>query len=487
MIKTILYQMLKYITLFSIMLMIACTSRDKKTVSYPEIDIRDWKEIKKDSVLVVLAENSPVSYFIYRGKNMGYEYELLHEFAKDQNIRLQIKMVNDLDEMIKHLYDHEGDLIACNLTINEERQDYVSFSDPHLVTHQVLIQRKPENYKELSKKELKDTLIQSIEQLSGKRVHVWKNSSYYKQVKLLNEQLNINIDVAPTDGDLITEELIRMVSIGLIDYTIADENIAKIDLSYYPNIDISVKISDDQPIGFATRHTSPELIKELNKWLKAKENRSTIGEVKRKYFKRKNLTRKAIQDFSSLNGNELSPYDDIIKEESEKIGWDWRLISAIIFQESKFETWKVSWAGAFGIFQFMPATAASYGIGPNSSANDQIRAGIRKLNKNFNQWIEIVPDSMECIKLTLATYNAGRGHIEDGRRLADKYGLNPDVWDGNVAEMVRKLSNPKYYRDRAVKNGYCRGIETYEYVTEIMQRYEEYRDAFPDKTLKIVN
>jgi membrane-bound lytic murein transglycosylase F len=467
--------------------MIACTSRDKKTVSYPEIDIRDWKEIKKDSVLVVLAENSPVSYFIYRGKNMGYEYELLHEFAKDQNIRLQIKMVNDLDEMIKHLYDHEGDLIACNLTINEERQDYVSFSDPHLVTHQVLIQRKPENYKELSKKELKDTLIQSIEQLSGKRVHVWKNSSYYKQVKLLNEQLNINIDVAPTDGDLITEELIRMVSIGLIDYTIADENIAKIDLSYYPNIDISVKISDDQPIGFATRHTSPELIKELNKWLKAKENRSTIGEVKRKYFKRKNLTRKAIQDFSSLNGNELSPYDDIIKEESEKIGWDWRLISAIIFQESKFETWKVSWAGAFGIFQFMPATAASYGIGPNSSANDQIRAGIRKLNKNFNQWIEIVPDSMECIKLTLATYNAGRGHIEDGRRLADKYGLNPDVWDGNVAEMVRKLSNPKYYRDRAVKNGYCRGIETYEYVTEIMQRYEEYRDAFPDKTLQIVN
>ena len=126
----------------------------------------------------------------------------------------------------------------------------------------------------------------------------------------------------------------------------------------------------------------------------------------------------------------MSPYDDIIKLESEKIGWDWRLIAAIIYQESKFETWKTSWAGAFGIFQFMPATAADYGISRNSSADAQIRAGVKKLNKNFNQWLEEISDSTEAMKFTLATFNSGRSHIDDARALCVKHGSDEDVWFG---------------------------------------------------------
>ncbi|WP_035846374.1 MltF family protein [Crocinitomix catalasitica] len=473
-----------FLLFFACLTIQSCSEIRKKRAKVETVPSRDWNEIKKDSVLVVLAENSPVSYFIYRGRNMGYEYELLHEFAKDKDIRLQIRMVNDLDEMLNLLDNKEGDIIACNLTITEERQAYLAFTEPHLISHQVLIQRKPENHKELNKKELQDTLIQNIEELSGKKVHVWKNSSYFSHLELLNKQLNLSINIAPTDGDLITAELIRMVSIGLIDYTIADENVAKIDLNYYPNLDISLKLSDDQALGFATRKDSPELINELNEWLLAKENRSTIAEVKRKYFTRKNLTRKANSNYSSLSGNILSPYDEIIKSESEKIGWDWRLISAVIYQESKFETWKTSWAGAFGIFQFMPATAISYGIDTSSSTESQLRAGIRKLNKNYRQWQKVISDSLECIKFTLATYNAGRGHIDDGRRLARKHNLKDSIWDDNVAIMVKNLSHPKYYGDKIVRAGYCRGIETFEYVTEIMQRYEEYKSAFPDISKK---
>lgn len=456
-------------------LSIGCAPTEKKeeVKKAPEV-IRDWAEIRSDSVLTVLAENSPASYFIYRGRNMGYEYELLHEFAKDQNIRLQIEMVNDLDEMISKLNSFKGDIVACNLTVKDDRRALIDFSVPHLETHQVLIQRKPEN-----ESDTVTQVITEIEELKNKTVHVWKNSSYYTQIMLLNDKLNLNIDIIATDGELITEELIRKVSEGEIDYTIADENVAKIDMRYYPNLDISVKMSAAESIAFGLRKTSPNLRDTLNAWLMAKENQSTIGEVKRKYFKRKSLSNKANEIFSSLNGEAISPYDEIIKVESDRIGWDWRLVSAIIYQESKFEMHKVSWAGAFGIFQFMPQTASGYGISPSSSAEDQIRAGIKKLNKNYHQWHEEIQDSVECFKFTLATFNSGRAHVDDARALCPEYNLKDSVWDNNVAIMIRNLSNPEYYRNKVVKNGYCRGLETYEYVIEVTQRFEEYKAAFP--------
>ena len=272
-----------------------------------------------------------------------------------------------------------------------------------------------------------------------------------------------------------------MVSEGEIDYTIADENIAKIDLRYYPNLDISLALSSEESIAFGVRKTSPQLKAHLNKWLTAKENQSTIGEVKRKYFERKNLSNKANQDYSSLTGDELSPYDAIIKRESEKIGWDWRLVASIIYQESKFETYKESWAGAFGIFQFMPNTGASYGISPSSSAEEQIVAGIKKLNKNYKQWLTEINDTNECIKFTLATFNAGRAHVDDARALCSVHNLNRCQWGNNVEDMIKNLSKPTYYKNSVVKNGYCRGSETYEYVIEVMERYEEYKAAFPNE------
>jgi membrane-bound lytic murein transglycosylase F len=464
------------LTLFLIPLFLYSCAEEVEEVVVDDSCHRDWEEIEADSVLTILAENSPASYFIYRGRNMGFEYELLYEFSKDIDMRIQIRMVNDLDEMHELLDNCEGDIVACNLTVTENRKHYVDFSSSHLSTHEVLIQRIP------SDTDTVNTLITEIEQLRDKKIHVWKGSSFYEHILKINDNLDLNLSIVPMEGEIISEELIRMVSEGEIDYTIADENVAKIDLNYYKNIDISLKLSEEQEIAFALRKGSGTLLDTLNHWLNDKANRSTIGEVKRKYFDRKNLSNKANQEFSSLiEEGQLSPYDEIIKSESASIGWDWRLISAVIYQESKFETWKTSWAGAFGIFQFMPATAADYGINRNSSAEAQIKAGVKKLNKNFNQWLELIPDSTEAMKFTLATFNSGRAHIDDARALCEKHDKNPDVWDDNVNKMLLNLSKPEFYRDEVVKNGYCRGVETYEYVIEVMQRFEEYKSAFPEE------
>ncbi len=461
----------------------SCNLNKKKTNDWAKIECyRDWNEIENEGVLTILAENSPASFFIYKGKNMGYEYELLHEFAKDMNIELKIIMMHNLDSMFVALKQCKGDLIACNLTITPEREQEILFTKPHYSTHQVLIQKKPHNWRKLSKQALKDSLITNIERLKGKEIFVWQNSTYFKQIYEINKKLNLNMLIIPVEGDITSEELIEMVDKDEIKYTITDENVAKINQNYFPDIDISLRVSGEQHIAFAGRKTSTQLIDTLSFWINDKKNQSTIGEVKRKYFKRKNLIKKAVSNLSSITQGQLSPYDSIIKKESQRIGWDWRLISAIIYQESKFETWKQSWAGAYGLFQFMPATAKSYGISPQSSADAQIKAGITKLGKNYKRWLrDLRNDSTEAIYFTLATFNAGRGHVDDARALAKKYGKNHNKWFGNVDEMMLNLSNPKYYRDKMVKLGYMRGKETYNYVKEIMKRFEEYKHAFPDQ------
>ncbi len=465
------------IILFLSIVVIGCNDRNLRLKD--QIKQVDWNEIKETGVLTVLAENGPASFFIVKGRNMGYEYELLHEFAKDCDIRLNIKIVQNLDSIFSELYALRGDIIACNLTKTPEREKKVRFTDSHLISRQVLIQRIP---KKRSKNDTlpQEQLITEIEQLKGKTISVWSNSTHKKQLEKLNETLKLNLNIVPLDGDITTEEIIRMVSRGLLDYTIADENIAKINQIYWSNLNIDLKLSSDEEIAFAARLNSPKLVKKINDWLIAKKNQSTIGEVKRKYFERRNLSRKANSNYSSAAGGTLSPYDEIIKSEAPKLGWDWRLISSIIYQESKFETYKTSWVGAFGIFQFMPATAEAYGINENSSAEAQIKAGIKKLSKNYKQWLKIIPDTLEAIHFTLATFNAGRAHVDDARALAPYFFKDSSTWFGNVDSMILGLSRPKYYRHEAVKYGYMRGIQTFEYVYEVMERYEEYKHAFPE-------
>lgn len=102
---------------------------------------------------------------------------------------------------------------------------------------------------------------------------------------------------------------------------------------------------------------------------------------------------------------------------------------------------------------------------------------MKKINRNYNDWKEI-PDSIQRLKFTLATYNAGLGHIKDAQRLTRKHGKDPLVWDDNVEEFILKLSKPKYYQDEVCRSGYLRGVETYQYVRKVFIRYNEYSRAF---------
>lgn len=474
--KTNSYKVLLICLLF--LVSINCTNKKQKIVDIeiPSTSI-DLAEILKKGKLTVLAENSSTSFFIYRGKKMGFEYELLKEFANELGVALEIKIVNNLDDLITMLNNGDGDIIACNYTITRERKKQIDFSVPYIKTPQVLIQRKPDGWEKMTTNQINAFLVRDISNLAHKKVHVWENSSNYQRLSHLQDEIGDTILIEKVDGLIGTEEMIEMVSEGLIDYTVTEENIAKVNDRFFDNLDISTHISVRQKIGFGLRKTSPLLNARLDKWLNQFMAKKTFKYIRSKYFDSKNKTLSASVIKSNLKGGQLSAYDAIFKEVALKYNWDWRLLASVAYHESKFNPNVRGFGGAYGMMQFMPNTGPKYGVYPSSPPNIQILGGMKKMAKDFISWSQI-PDKAQREKFTLATYNAGKGHIEDAQRLARKHGLNPLIWDNNVEIMLANLSKSEYYRDEVVKNGAMRGARTNHYVKAIYARYLEWASVY---------
>ena len=177
-----------------------------------------------------------------------------------------------------------------------------------------------------------------------------------------------------------------------------------------------------------------------------------------------------------MKEGKISDYDDLIKKYAGTLNWDWRLLTAQIYKESKFDPNTKSWRGARGLMQLMPRTAKSHGVQANELNNPErnLIAGTKHIAMLEKHWKTELNDSLEVIKFTLGSYNVGQGHVEDAIRLAIKYDYDPTKWDDNVAQMLLNKSIPKYYKDPVVKYGYCRGREPVNYVKTILNSYELY-------------
>lgn len=429
--------------------------------------------------LTAVTNYNSTNYFIYRGEPMGYQYELLRSFAQHLGVKLELEIVNDLDKSFDRLQTGKCDLLAMDLTITKKRLEKVSFSDPINETRQALVQRKPDNWKALAaRNRLKDSLIKNPLQLAGETIVIQKNTTFKKRLENLSDEIGAPIHVRE-HPDATMEELIGMVARKEIGYTVADEHIALLNRKYFPQIDVGTPLSFPQNIGWAVRKKSKGLLEEINKWLDGFKGTTDWAVLYNKYFRNPRIIQYASSRYHSLKDDRISEYDDIIKKYSEKIGWDWRLLASLIYQESRFDPNVRSWAGAFGLMQLMPGTARKYNVDSLSPPEEQIRAGtefIRLLDKQFKK---IIKDEEERKMFILAAYNAGIAHVYDARRLAEKYNKNPNVWNGHVDFYLLNKSKPEFYTDSVVKYGYCRGSETFAFVNEIMDRYDHYKKMLP--------
>ncbi|MFO7789023.1 MAG: transporter substrate-binding domain-containing protein [Bacteroidota bacterium] len=447
------------------------STKEKQSDEGVQSQVVDFQDIKKRGVLYANVSTNSTDYFVYRGKPMGFQFELLQKFTEKYDLKLEIVVENDLIKCREYLKNRDVDIIAQSLTVTPERKKSLHFTEPIAQTRQVLVQRKDNPNDSVA-------FIRNQLDLAGKTIHIQKGGAAYSRLVNLQEEIADTIHIVENDS-LEMEELIRLVSNGTIDYTVCDENVAIINDVYYRNIDIKTPVSFPQNLAWAIRKESKNLSDSINTWLKAYKKTSEYKYLYHKYFKstRAKTTRSSV--FYSGEAGRISEYDAYIKEASEIIDWDWRLLASLIFQESRFNPNAVSWAGAFGIMQLMPNTADFLGVSKYSSVPEQIYAGVRYIKYLDNKFPESIDDPMDRKKFILASYNIGPGHIFDAMRLAEKYGRNPNKWDGHVRYFLLHKSNPIYYEDEVVKHGYCSGNQPVRYAEEIIDRYEHYLNVIP--------
>ncbi len=432
------------------------------------------EKIREEGKIVAVTDYNSTNYFIYRGEPMGYQFELLQRFADHMKLKLEIMVNKDLQESFELLQNGEVDLLAFNLTVTEKRKEKMDFTIPYTQTRQVLVQRKPENWRSMSKQEIEKNVIRNQLELNGKVVYVRANSSYEQRLRNLNEEIGGGIKIIEKE-DYSEEQLISLVERGEIDYTVCDENIAKVNSTYYPDIDIETAISFSQNVAWGVPHGTDSLLAAANSWLINFKNTLDYALIYNKYFRNRKSALIWGSEYYTLSSGRISQYDDLIKKYSKEIDWDWRLLASLIYQESRFNPKARSWAGAYGLMQLMPSVIQRFNVHDRLSPEDNIRGGVE-----FIEWLEEryekrgIHDEQQLVKFILASYNVGLGHILDARRLAEKHGKDPNVWDNNVEEFILKKSDPEYYNDEVVYYGYARGSETYNYVKQILERYEHY-------------
>lgn len=403
---------------------------------------------------------SPTSYFIYREEQMGYDYDMVTRFGADKGIAIDLHVAPSLTSLVEMLDSGIIDLAAYEIPITAEYKPHVVAAGDENITTQVLVQPKSDNP------------ITDVTQLAGREVYVEAGSKYLYRLENLNDEIGGGIKIHQVKSDtLITEDLIEMVANGEIPLTIVDSDIARINRTYYNSLDIGLPVSFEQRAAWGVSPKKPWLADSITEWMGQAEPRKAQARILKRYFELSKESPALSIDFSK---GRISPYDRFFRQYANEIGWDWRMLAAQGYTESRFDSTAVSWAGARGVMQIMPRTARAYGLSSskitNPEANIRTAAAIMKaLDKSLSKK---VPDSEERRKFILAAYNSGIAHIYDAIALAKKYGKNPQIWDGNVADALLMKAKPEYYNDPVCKYGYFRGKETTAYVRKVMDFYK---------------
>lgn len=441
----------------------SCTFSVRNGSTTPDDFGNTLKEIQQRGELVAITDNDPFNYISDFGDLKGYQYEMLKNFTATHGVELKIIVEPNPHKALVYLKQRKADLVAMELPATNEDVNGLVFSEPLFTSSQVLVQRKSVPGKAVIRDlaELKD---KSIVLPTGKQ----------KQFYLTDIQHETSYDANITGVDHVSiPDLIEAVALKEADYTIAYEHTAKAMSQIYRNLDIRTTVSPELEVSWIVRKGSANLLNAINTWIDDNKDGREFAGVYSKYYKNPRQARLALGH--STKNQAISDYDDIIRESSRIINWDWRLIAALIYNESKFNSDAVSNRGAFGLMQLMPHTAKRFGADVNSSPAEQISAGLKLIKHLDNAFARSVPDPKERKKFILAAYNIGLAHILDAQKLAEKHGKDPAVWYDNVEFFLLAKSEPQYYNDPVVKFGKVKGTETQRFVRNVLEKYDHYK------------
>lgn len=427
----------------------------------------DWSSIKKSGLLRFATYNGPTSYFLWRGVLMGFDYEMAKAFADRNNLQLKIIVVPHGENLTNWVIDGRADMAGASTTITDARKRMgVDFSTPFIETPQQVIsnRNKPK--------------IETLEDLRGRTLTVHPLSAFVETASLLRKSgIDVKINLAPRGMSF--DEILDKVADGEFDATIEDAYLAEIHSALRPNLIIGVKVSAPLPQGWMVKQGNHSLLQHINAFMGTFRDSNKYQNLFATYFKPEKRHVEKIRA-KIIPGEDISPFDKTVKTTALKYDIDWRLVIAQMWQESSFNPKAESPVGAQGLLQIMPQTGRDMGYPPPLFDPDKnIRAGVKYLDWLRNRFSGPLPQK-ERLWFTLASYNAGIGHLYDAQRLADHLGLDRKKWFGNVEVAMLKLSEPRYFEK--ARYGYCRGSEPVAYVKKISQLYKAYTDVVSGDT-----
>jgi len=461
---------------------------------------RDLEDLREEGVLRILVTTDSTSYFLYRGTPMGYDYGLLKRFANQHELALEVVLVRDREELVERLDRGDGDVGAARLIPDYEAESGPAWTLALYETPPTLVQREgpplgtppvvEETLEEgppgdrgfdperigMEPREIRARLLRRRSEVAGETVAVPDRSEYSERALELFDVEGDEVEVVEVEDEASYEALIRQVARGEVRLAASPRNLAALKESYFTNVVVYPTLGPTHPTAWAVRRNAPDLLAALNAFLAQDGELPRYDELYAKYFvdRQGYREREESEYLTSVTGR-LSAYDDLLRQQAAQLGWDWRLLASQTYQESRFDPKAKSWAGAGGLLQLMPATAKQFEVANRFDPEENVEGAVRFIDWQLDYWEDKIADPEERLKFVLASYNAGHGHVLDARRLTEKHGHDPDVWN-DVAYWMIQLSKKKYYTDPVVKYGYCRGLEPVAYVERILDRWAHYRN-----------
>jgi membrane-bound lytic murein transglycosylase F len=405
--------------------------------------------VEKNKVITFVTMNSPNTYYV-NGDNefAGLEYDLAKLFVKDlnndpqyKNAQLKLIVANHIDQVLPAVLSGNADIAAADISVTEERKKRVDFTIPYQDVQQQVVYNKtnkekpPKNFKELV----------------GPHIVVPKGTSFVERLTKLRE-LEPGLMWEERDN-ADSEQLITEVAQGDIEYTIADSHLVAILQNYYPNLGVAFAIGEQEKIAWAlSKNADPMLLKKANEFfVKIKINGTLRNLIDRYHGNAKRLNPLDVKTFLIKSNTLLSKYVQLFKQAQDITGIDWRLLAAISYQESHWDTFNTSPTNVRGLMMLTEVTADRMGVTDRLDPKQSIPAGAKYIKLQIDTVPERVPEP-DRTYMALASYNIGYAHVEDARVLAQRLKLNPNSW-ADVKKTLLMLNNAKYYVN--AKYGYC--------------------------------
>ncbi|MCU0417067.1 MAG: transglycosylase SLT domain-containing protein [Cytophagaceae bacterium] len=432
-----------------------------------EVSITDPFKSKRIKLLITNHFNT---YYIYKGQEFGLEFELLQLYLKDKGWELELELIHDMTHIQDSILSRGTHMAAASFVFPAYGDADGLYSNAIYTTDLVLVQNKEKS-------------------ITIPTVHTPVTATIVREAPFITKFFKDSLEPRGIQYQLLEkgttkQELVEEVAKKNIEATICSRNEADIMSTFYPSLSYETVVVNQAAISFLFHPKCKTLQIDFNQWLKKKQNTSDYCWIIKTYESLPKEIKKNVKYITPVVLKErISKYDTLVQYHSKKIGWNWKLVSAIIFQESQFNPHSVSWVGAKGLMQVMPSVGKEYGqLKPTQLfiPEKNIDVGTKYLawiQKYFYNEKVIAPE--DKLKFIIASYNAGVGHVADARALASKHGLNPNKWDNHVEKMMLVKSYPKYYQDPVCKYGYCRGLETTTYVDNIMGYYNHYLKYIP--------